>query len=199
MGNVSVKATVSSIPGRQAGVVLIIVVAAVVLMVTLLAFMIEGQHILMRRIANQKVEEQGYQYAQGLNAWAIRVLHEDQNRQIDYLDEDWAKFGRPEEDEGEGEDESFSLDLSSKADEEEEEKATIDFGFDGLEYSIDDLQGKYNLNNLGIQGDPQIVAGQKRIFINLLEILEVAPCLNLTSPFCQWITRALISIQSHRK
>ncbi len=159
--------------GRQSGVVLVIVVAAVVLMVTLLALMIEDQHILVRRIANQKVAEQGYQYAQGVNSWAARVLHDDKNRQIDYLDEDWAKFGRPDEEDGEAEDESFSLDVSSRADEEEEEQATIDFGFDGLEYSIDDLQGKYNLNNLGTQGEPQIIAGQKRIFMNLLEILEI--------------------------
>lgn len=157
---------------RQNGVILVIVVAAVVLMVTLLALMIEDQHILVRRIANQKVAEQGYQYAQGLNAWAARVLHDDENRQIDYLDEDWAKFGRPEEDD-QTDDDSFSLDTSSQKDEDEEEPATIDFGFDGLEYSIDDLQGKYNLNNLAVQGEPQIVAGQKRVFMNLLEVLEI--------------------------
>jgi len=102
------------------------------------------------------------------------VLHDDKNRQIDYLDEDWAKFGRPEEEEGESENsESFSLELSSEGDEEEEDEATIDFGFDGLEYSIDDLQGKYNLNNLGVQGEPGVVQGQKRIFINLLGVLEI--------------------------
>lgn len=157
---------------NQRGIVLVVVVAAVVMMLTLLALMVEDQHILIRRIGNQKITEQGYQYAQGATAWAARVLHEDQNRVVDYLDEDWAKFGRPEPEPVEGESESFSLRSSSRADEDEEEPATIDFGFDGLEYSIDDLQGRFNLNNLGV-ADPRVLSGQKRIFINLLEVLQV--------------------------
>ena len=63
------------LPQRQTGVVLVVVVAAVVMLLILLATMIEDQHILIRRIANQKVSEQGFQYAQGVNAWAARVLH----------------------------------------------------------------------------------------------------------------------------
>lgn len=163
---------------QQSGVVLVVVILAVVLMVTLLAIMIEDQHIFVRRLSNQKVSEQGYQYAQGVNAWAARVLNDDQNRQVDHLDEKWAKFGRPEEDpEENGQGESFSLDRSTergledaKADEEEE--AFIDFGIEGLEYSIDDLQGRFNLNNLGVK-EPGFADGQKRIFINLLELLEI--------------------------
>ncbi len=162
---------------RQGGVVLIVVVLAIVLMVTLLAIMIEDQHIFIRRLGNQKVAEQGYQYSQGLNAWAERVLHDDANRTIDHLGEKWAKFGRPEED-GNGEDgesESFSLDRSTVAAEQEgkdEKEATIDFGIDGLEVSIDDLQGRYNLNNLAVK-EPQAANGQKRIFLNLLGLLEI--------------------------
>jgi len=160
------------LPKRQKGIVLVIVVAAVVMMLTLLALMVEDQHILVRGIGNQKVSEQGYQYAQGTTAWAARVLHEDKNRVVDYLGEDWAKFGRPEPELQEGESESFSLDGSSQSDEDEEEPATIDFGFDGLQYSIDDLQGRFNLNNLAVT-DPRLLVGQKRIFINLLELLEI--------------------------
>ena len=156
---------------RQTGVVLVVVVAAVVMLLILLATMIEDQHILVRRIANQKVSEQGFQYAQGVNAWAERVLHDDKNREVDYFDENWAKFGRPDPEEDEEESQSFSLDPSSRGD-EEEELPTIDFGFDGLEFSIDDLQARYNLNNLGVT-EPQAKAGQKRIFINLLEQLEI--------------------------
>lgn len=161
---------------KQSGVVLIVVILAVVLMLTLLAIMIEDQHIFMRRLGNQKVSEQGFQYSQGLNAWAERVLHEDANRAVDSLNETWAKFGRPEPELSESEQESFSLDRSTErgiADaQEEEEQATIDFGFDGLEYSIDDLQGRYNLNNIGIE-EPQQRRAQKRIFLNLLELLEL--------------------------
>ena len=163
------------LPKQQTGVVLIIVVFAIVLMITLLAIMIEDQHIFIRRLGNQKVTEQGYQYTQGLNAWAERVLNEDANRTIDHLDEKWAKFGRPEEALNEGESESFSLDRSTAAAEEEgdgEEDATIDFGIEGVEVTIDDLQGRFNLNNLAVK-EPQAAAGQKRIFLNLLELLEV--------------------------
>jgi len=162
-------------PKRQVGVVLIVVILAIVLMVTLLAIMIEDQHIFMRRLGNQKVAEQGYQYTQGLNAWAERVLNDDTNRTIDHLDEKWAKFGRPEEEElEEGESESFSLDRSTVAaqEEEDEEEATIDFGIDGVEVTIEDLQGRFNLNNLASK-EPQLASGQKRIFLNLLELLEV--------------------------
>ena len=157
---------------RQSGVVLVVVVAAVVLMVTLLALMIEDQHILTRRLGNQKISDQGFHYAQGITAWAERVLHEDQNRTVDYLGEKWAKFGRPEPEPEEGEDDSFSLDTRSSREEEEEEKVVLDFGIDGLEYSIDDLQGRYNLNNLAA-ADKTLVQQQKRIFLNLLEVLEV--------------------------
>ncbi|WP_170132117.1 type II secretion system minor pseudopilin GspK [Arenicella xantha] len=171
MGSSLVKRYPASI-NSQSGVVLVIVVAAVVLMLTLLALMIEDQHILMRRLGNQKVAEQGYQYTEGLTAWAERVLQDDQNRTIDHLGEQWAKFGRPEPELVEGESEAFSLDTRSSREEKEEKKVTIDFGIDGLEYSIDDLQARYNLNNLGVEDKAQVTQ-QKRVFINLLEILEV--------------------------
>lgn len=165
-----------SFPRKQKGIVLIIVILAIVLMLTLLTSMIEDQHIFIRRLANQKVAEQSFQYSQGLNAWAERVLHEDSNRTIDSLNEKWAKFGRPEPELAEGESESFSLDRSTERalteEEEKRENATIDFGLDTLEYSIDDLQGRFNLNNIGVK-DPQQRQGQKRIFLNLLEILEL--------------------------
>ena len=164
---------------KQQGVVLIVVVLAIVLMTTLLAIMIEDQHIFVRRLSNQKVSEQGYQYAQGLNAWAQRVLNDDANRTIDHLEEDWAKFGRPDEDDevSEGDEdrsESFSLERSTERaqQEKDEEAAVIDFGIDTVEVSIDDLQGRYNLNNLAVR-EPQAAADQKRIFLNLLSILEI--------------------------
>lgn len=156
-------------PSKNKGFVIVIVLMVVFLMVTLLSYMLEKQHILIRRIANQNVSEQGYHYAQGVNAWAERVLHDDDNRQVDYLDEDWAKFGQPD-DTQQSQQDDFSLNLSSQ--EDEEEQASIDFGIDGLEFSIIDLQSRFNLNNLA-NSNPTIAAGQKRIFLNLLELLEV--------------------------
>ena len=158
-------------PAKQSGIIIVLVLLIVSLMITLLAFMVEKQHLLVRRVGNQSVAEQGFYFAQGVNAWAERVLNDDVNRNVDHLEEDWGKFGRPEEEPQE--DESFSLNLSSgnSAREAEEERATIDFGIEGLEYSIDDLQGRFNLNNLALKG-PQL-QDQKRIFINLLEVLEI--------------------------
>jgi general secretion pathway protein K len=154
---------------RETGFVIIVVLMVVFLMVTLLTYMIEKQHVLIRRIANQNISEQGYQYAQGVNAWAERVLHDDINRQVDYLGEDWATFGKDPE-EADQDDESFSLKLSSQK--EEEEQAAIDFGIEGLEYSIIDLQSRYNLNNLNNR-NPALRSAQKRVFLNLLELLEI--------------------------
>lgn len=153
---------------KQRGLAILTVLLIVALMVTLLGFLVEQQHLLIRRIGNQNIAEQGYQYALGVNAWAARLLRDDQNRAVDFLDEDWAKFGKPpEEDEG---DEEFSLTLSSQQD--EEELPSIDFGIEGLEFEIIDLQSRYNLNNLAVS-DPSLLQGQKAIFLNLLEIAEV--------------------------
>ena len=143
-------------------------------MLTLLTLMIEDQHIFIRRLANQKVSEQGFQYSQGLNAWAERVLHEDANRAVDSLNETWAKFGRIDEEPVDDQSESFSLERSTERalEDAKEEAAIIDFGLDDLEYSIDDLQGRFNLNNIATK-DPLQRKGQKRIFLNLLTVLEI--------------------------
>ena len=160
-------------PQKQAGVVIIVVVLIVTLMVTLLVFMVEKQHLLIRRVSNQNVAEQSFQYALAVNAWAERILNDDLQRDIDHLQEDWYKFGRPEQDSEEGgQDDSFSLGLRSQRDEDDTEVTIIDIGFDGLEYSIDDLQAKYNLNNLS-STNPQYLRSQKQIFLNLLAQLEI--------------------------
>jgi len=160
---------VKKYPHNQVGLVIVLVLGIVALMLTLLAFMIEKQQLMVRRVSNQNVAEQGYQYAQGANAWAERILHDDQNRQVDYWGEDWAEFGKPPE--SEPDDGEFSLDLSSQRGNDDEEIATIDFGIDDIEMSIEDLQGRFNLNNIGHQ-NPAIRRGQRIIFLNLLEILE---------------------------
>lgn len=157
-------------PQKQNGLVIVLVLGIVALMLTLLSFMIEKQQLMVRRLANQSVAEQGYQYAQGVNAWAERVLHDDQNRQVDYLGEEWAEFGKPSENNAEQDRGSFSLTPSSQND--EEEAATINFGIDDLEISIEDLQGRYNLNNIG-NPNPAIRTGQRTIFLNLLETLGI--------------------------
>lgn len=178
-------------PRFQTGLVMILVLLIIALMITLLGFMVEKQHLLVRRITNQNVAEQGYQYAQGINAWAERVLNDDVDREVDYWDEDWAKFGQPpEEDVNADGREEFSLTLTSRREEEEEEElAIIDFGFDGLEYSINDLQGRFNLNNLANPDTAQL-GQQRRIFLNLLTLLEVGDAdtrLELIGTLVDWL------------
>lgn len=155
-----------TLQNRQQGLAIITVLLIVALMVTLLGFLAEQQHLLIRRIGNQNIAEKGYQYALGVTAWAQRVLHEDEDRSIDYYGEDWAKFGKPPEVDQEGYDE-FTLTPSSQLD--EEELPTIDFGNEAeLEFEIIDLQSRYNLNNIANQ-NPKIQLEQRVIFINLLE------------------------------
>ena len=162
---------------QQNGLVIVVVLLIVTLMVTLLAFMVERQQLIIRRVTNQNIAEQGFQYAQAVNAWAERVLNDDDNPLSDHLNEDWATFGQPIEEDSEDEDdgfqqEDFTLDLKSNGDAEEKERIFINIDFDGLEYSIVDLQSRFNLNNLSAR-DPRFAESQKRIFLNLLEQLEV--------------------------
>ena len=153
---------------KQRGVVLLVVVMLVFLMVTLLAFMIEDQHLLFRRVSNQNVAEQGYQYAQGANAWAMRLLHDDIDRSTDHGKEDWAKIGQIENPEENSQGERFSLDRENS--EEEEPLPTIDFGEVPIDFFIMDLQSRYNLNNLSVP-EPEARDAQKRIFYNILELV----------------------------
>ena len=80
---------------QQNGLVIVVVLLIVTLMVTLLAFMVERQQLIIRRVTNQNIAEQGFQYAQAVNAWAERVLNDDDNPLSDHLNEDWATFGQP--------------------------------------------------------------------------------------------------------
>ncbi|MFT7526582.1 MAG: general secretion pathway protein K [Arenicella sp.] len=157
-------------PNQQAGLAIITVMLIIALMVTLLGFLVEQQHLLIRRIANQSVAEQGYQYAAGVDAWAARVLHDDPDRAKDYWGEDWNRFGEHPEDQPDGQD-NFSLDPSGQS--EREQLPVIDFGNDAvLEFQIVDLMGRYNLNNLAVKNS-RVKQDQKAIFLNLLSILQV--------------------------
>lgn len=152
---------------NQSGLAIITVLLIIALMVTLMGYLLEKQHLLTRRLGNQNIAEQGYQLATGVDQWAARLLFDDVDRSIDYWDEDWAKFGDPEE---EVDDDSFSLDLTSQR--EEEPLPTIDFGVDGLSFKIEDMQARFNLNNLANEDDG-LRRNQETIFLNLLSVLNI--------------------------
>ena len=151
---------------------MIVVVMLVFLMMTLLAFLVEDQHLLLRRIANQNVAEQGYQLGEGANAWAMRVLHADADRAVDSPLEDWALLGQPIAPTSEQESARFTLQRDNSQD-DREQPASLDFGDAEVDIYITDLQGKYNLNNLA-RREPKARAAQKTIFLNLLETIGIA-------------------------
>jgi general secretion pathway protein K len=174
-------------PQSQAGLAILTVLLIISLMVTLLSFLVERQHLLIRRLANQGVSEQGYQYATGVDAWAMRVLHEDENRDVDYLGEDWGGFGQPPEVESDKR-RSFSLDLSTQR--QRDEVAVVNFGQDvALEYQIKDLNGRFNLNNLANKDKPTRDL-QGVIFRHLLEQLQIGEFderQNLAGSLVDWL------------
>jgi len=71
------------------------------LMTTLIAFMVEAEHIAIRRTTNATQAEQGYQAALSGEQWALAVLRADIDQdqsdpiQNDHLEEDWAKVEKP--------------------------------------------------------------------------------------------------------
>ena len=109
---------------KQSGLAIMTVVLIIAIMVTLLGFMIESQHLLMRRITNQAVVEQAYQLTLGSEIWGIKVLERDaeQENQIDHLNEDWNALYV-------------------------EDGVSVDEGRGTLSTKVVDLQGLFNLNN----------------------------------------------------
>lgn len=151
----------------QHGLAIVTVLLVIALLVTLLGFLVEDQHLLIRRLTNETVAEQGFQYAAGVEEWAIRVLQNDADRAIDFDRDDWAEFGQPIE----ADDDEQELGSSLNQNENEVKRATIDFGLESITYEIQDLQGRFNLNNLSVS--PPALEGQKTIFLNLLQNLGI--------------------------
>ena len=75
---------------HQAGVALLTVLFILVLLSTLIFYMIEDEHILIRRVSNQLDAEQGYQMVIGSEKWAMKILQRDlQETKTDHLNESW--------------------------------------------------------------------------------------------------------------
>lgn len=75
---------------RQAGVALLTVLFILVLLSTLVFYMVEDEHIAIRRVSNQRDMEQGYQMVIGAEKWAMKVLQRDlQESETDHLKESW--------------------------------------------------------------------------------------------------------------
>lgn len=91
---------------RQHGLAVVTVMLILALMATLAAFMLESEHIAIRKTSNAVQAEQGYQSALTGEQWALAVLRKDleddlqkdQPAQLpvnDHLNEDWVSLKAP--------------------------------------------------------------------------------------------------------
>ena len=140
----------------QRGVALITALLVVSLVTVIAVTMATRQHIDVRLTGNLVHGEQAYAYALGAEAWARVILRRDDlQSDHDSLDEDWATALPPLSVEG-GQ-------VSGK---------------------IEDLQGRFNLNNLIMQ-DGKVSEADVAYFRRLLELLNLEP--SLTDALLDWI------------
>lgn len=125
---------------RHRGVALLTVLFILVLMTTLVVYLIEDEYLAVRRVENQRDSEQIYQMMAGNEQWAAKVVERDMKEsQHDHLNEIWHEL-LPQTRIGEG----------------------------VMQATVDDLQGRFNLNNMLSRGDPWY-----KMFQRLLQILDI--------------------------
>lgn len=138
----------------QAGVAMLTVMFILVLTSTLAVYLIEDSNLNIRRVMNQRDSEQGYQWAVYSEQWAMKVLEQDaRDNEYDHLEEDWNTL---------------------KPSINEKEQAV-------LSTEIEDLQGRFNLNNLTTKEDLIWYPAFKRLLL-VLEIDE-----DLADAVLDWI------------
>ena len=119
------------------------------------AAMASRQHLDIRRSANLMANDQAYLFALGVESWATQVLARDAGGgQVDHLQEDWAVVLPP---------------------------ITVEGAV--LTGHIEDMQGRYNLNNLVDKGT--VSANDLQNFQRLLQALDIDPV--LAQAVADWI------------
>lgn len=127
----------------QRGIALITAMLVTAIAATAAVNMASRQQIDLRRSENLFGADQGYLFALGVESWAIQILRRDiEDNKVDSLDEDWAVTLPPIAVEG----------------------AVLSGG-------IEDLQGRYNLNNLVKDG--KVSEPDVKRFKRLLKFLEI--------------------------
>lgn len=140
-------------PGGQRGVALLTAILVTALASMLAVSMASRQHVEIRRTANVLESERAYLFALGAEGWVKHILQRD-DPQKDSLDEDWALNLPPMSVEG--------AQLAGR---------------------IEDLQGRFNLNNVVRQG--KMHQPTVEMFQHLLQSLEISPDLALA--LVDWI------------
>jgi len=155
----------SQAPHPQKGIALLTALLVVALATIIAVNITERQQYDIRRMENILFNQQAYYYTLGGEAWAISVLAADGKRSshknTDNLFEDWAQPLPP---------------------------TPIEGGM--IAGKIDDLQGRFNLNNLYIKDRKDAPAlkylnEQKKVFERLLNILKID--LPISQAVIDWI------------
>jgi general secretion pathway protein K len=135
-------------PSRQQGVALVTALLVVSLATVAAVAMAARFQVDMRRSANLLNGEQAYAYAVAAESWAYVILRRDrEDSQHDSLDEDWATALPP---------------------------IPVEGGF--VNGRIEDLQGRFNVNNLvAVGAGPDAI--QLDYYKRLLEVLGLEPSL----------------------
>lgn len=142
-------------PARQQGVALITAMLVVVLATIAAVAMVSRQQMDIRRTSNLLEQEQAMLYLYGIEGWVAHLLQRDKSdSDIDTLNENWAMVLPP---------------------------IPVDGG--QLTGKIDDLQGRFNLNNLVNNEGP--VELQLVRFKRLLQVLELEP--DLAMAVVDWL------------
>nr|VFK60338.1 MAG: general secretion pathway protein K [Candidatus Kentron sp. TUN] len=150
---------------RIAGIALMSVILAVALIATISAGMITRQHVEIRRTTNLIHAYHAYEYALGVEFWATRLLARDllekPEKRIDHGDEAWAKTLPPTD---------------------------VTGGI--LTGRIEDLQARFNLNNLRLSSPDEeknraTWRNDLMRFQELLKRCELQP--RLAWPVVDWI------------
>jgi general secretion pathway protein K len=136
------------LPSRQRGIALITAVLIVAL-ATILAINVSFRGMVdQRRSANLFALDQGYEVALGAEAWGADILRKDAaDSQVDHFGEAWAQTLPP---------------------------LPIDEGVGTVEGRLEDMQGRFNLNNLAFADgtpNPRAIEELQRI----LTMLELEP------------------------
>lgn len=141
---------------RLHGTALVTALLVVALASVAAAAMLKQQHLDIRRASNIFTADQASLYAQSAEAWVIQVLLRDkQDSKNDSLADNWATLREP-----------------------------IDIEDGEVLVQVEDLQGRFNLNNLlGEDGKPDEQERQR--FQRLLTLLELDT--DLVSPILDWI------------
>lgn len=148
---------------RARGVALLTVMFIMVLLTTLVVYLVEDEHLAIRRVSNQQESEQGFQVALYAEQWVRKTLETDaRENDTDHVQEDWNT-------------ETPELPETDNA---------------VLQMQVEDLQGRFNLNNLAAGRDDLWYPAFQR----LLTVLGLDP--GLADAVVDWVD-ADINVGGH--